>query len=330
MRKVFLFFILLIPYIPLPGQTFRNEIFSGWGWTSAANMERSVICLRRLTISGKQYLFTVSPYSLKTSLVPADSLFVMNCPNEFTEFLFEKTPYLRALKQAEVSDAYIQDAGITRFSSGVKGIDLTIDLCPSRLPLDREVFKDMITEIGNVERPVPVAICITGKWIRSHPGDLAWLRNLEKSGDLSITWVNHSYNHVTYRNVAVINNFMLSPGTDTDAEVLNNETAMLKMGIIPSVFFRFPGLISDRSIYDRILRLGLIPLGSDAWLAKGQKPVNGSIVLIHANGNEPVGIKDFILLLRKREKDLLSHKWELFDLRESLVEDEGNADKSGL
>jgi hypothetical protein len=63
-------------------------------------------------------------------------------------------------------------------------------------------------------------------------------------------------------------------------------------------------------------------LVTDAWLAKGQEPGNGSIVLIHANGNEPVGIKDFIELLRQHQQEVLSKKWELFDLRESVIENE--------
>jgi hypothetical protein len=113
---------------------------------------------------------------------------------------------------------------------------------------------------------------------------------------------------------------MLAPGTNIDSEVLNNEILLLTKNIVPSLFFRFPGLISDQLVYERIIELGLIPVGSDAWLAKGQKPGNGSIVLIHANGNEPVGVRDFIALLKSKQKDVLARRWELYDLRESLLE----------
>jgi len=41
------------------------------------------------------------------------------------------------------------------------------------------------------------------------------------------------------------------------------------------VFFRCPGLVSDRSIIERLLSYGLIAVGSDAWLAKGQQARNG-------------------------------------------------------
>jgi hypothetical protein len=115
-------------------------------------------------------------------------------------------------------------------------------------------------------------------------------------------------------------NFMLAKGTDINAEVLKTEILLLQNKIIPSIFFRFPGLVSDQYIFNEILNLGLIPVGSDAWLAKGQWPDKGSIVLIHANGNEPLGVRDFIDLLRNKRAEVLSKRWELFDLRESLVE----------
>lgn len=70
-----------------------------------------------------------------------------------------------------------------------------------------------------------------------------------------------------------------------------------------------------------MLAYGIIPLGSDAWLAKGQPANSGSIVLIHGNGNEPLGVADFIQLLKKKQKDVQRKQWMMYDLRES-IEDE--------
>ena len=100
--------------------------------------------------------------------------------------------------------------------------------------------------------------------------------------------------------------------------------AVLENGCMSSVFFRFPGLVSDRQVFKTVLGYGLIPIGSDAWLAKGESPKNGSIVLIHANGNEPLGVRKFIALLKKEHTDALEKKWMLFDLRKSVVENEWN------
>jgi hypothetical protein len=114
---------------------------------------------------------------------------------------------------------------------------------------------------------------------------------------------------------------LLAPGTDLDFEILGTEIALLQNGLMPSVFFRFPGLVSDNKIVTKITDFGLIPIGSDAWLAKGQQAQRGSIVLIHGNGNEPIGVNDFITLLKNKKDQVQSKQWLLYDLRES-VDDE--------
>ena len=312
-------FLLLFQTGP-PDRIISNyELFTGWGVCRFSLKE--VIILRKFLKADHNYYLTVSPLTLNPEVIRSDSINPVPATWETLRSRYSETPYMRALKQAEILGDTLQDAGFTRFISSKNGIDLTIDLCPSQRPLDRIVFTDLIEEIGRVEKPVPLAISITGRWMRMHPDDLKWLDSLERSNDLAITWSNHSYNHYTFKDVPLKRNFMLAPGTQIDAEVLNTEIALLQMNIVPSVFFRFPGLVSDHSIYVRILRFGLIPVGSDAWLAKGQWPKNGSIVLIHANGNEPLGVKDFLNLLRIKRDEVLSKRWELFDLRESIVED---------
>jgi hypothetical protein len=96
---------------------------------------------------------------------------------------------------------------------------------------------------------------------------------------------------------------------------------MLKNGLLPSAFFRFPGLVSDQQLVYKITGFGLIPVGTDAWLAKGQQPQAGSIVLIHGNGNEPTGVNDFIKLLQLKSRAIANKQWLLYDLRESVDEE---------
>ena len=75
----------------------------------------------------------------------------------------------------------------------------------------------------------------------------------------------------------------------------------------------------------KITDFGLIPIGTDAWLAKGQQSTPGSIVLIHANGNEPIGVNDFIKLLQSKTQSIAKKQWLLYDLRESVDDEfEGN------
>lgn len=303
-----------------PKQIRNFSFFTGWGICKSDKKE--VVILRHFSKDKHSFYFAVAPQTLETLIFRSDSLIVNPAPWKIIRSRYLTTPYAWALRQAVMNSVALQDAGIRRFQASQKGIDLTIDLCPSHRPLDCVVFADLIDEVGRIEKPVPLAVSITGRWISMHQEDLHWLNNLVKAGKLSIVWINHSYHHFIEKNVPLKMNFMLTKGVDINAEVLNTEIALLQEGIIPSVFFRFPGLISDHDVFSKVTGLGLIPIGSDAWLAKGQWPKNGSIVLIHANGNEPLGVRDFIKLLNDKRDEVLSKRWELFDLRESIVDDE--------
>ena len=225
-----------------------------------------------------------------------------------------QTPYGKALRKEYQRDGSLQDAGIERADTTERGFHLTMDLCPSHKPLTRSLFEELIAAFGPEERPIPVTITITGLWMQAHADDLAWLKNLQTKGLLEITWVNHSFHHRYDPKLPLTANFLLEKGTDLNQEVLLNEQAMLQKGLLPSIFFRFPGLISDKAVFDRILDLGLLPLGSDAWLAKGEAPKQGSVVLIHPNGNEPLGIKKFIELVKQHSADIRHKNWLLYEL----------------
>ena len=88
-------------------------------------------------------------------------------------------------------------------------------------------------------------------------------------------------------------NFLLTEGVDPDAEILDTERLLIANGQTPSLFFRFPGLISSAPLMQAVRRHHLISLGADAWLALGQRPGEGSIILVHPNGNEETGLAMF-------------------------------------
>jgi hypothetical protein len=320
-KKLSGIFLLIFFTETISGQPITSYTdYTGWGIRKKDATE--VIILRKFEKGNHSFYLTLSPQLLINEVIINDSISIFHTKWEEIYSRYSSSPYIKALKKAATNSKTIQDAGFTRFGTSQKGIDLTIDLCPSLQPLDRIVFTDLIKEFALVEKPVPVAISVTGRWMIGHPDDLNWLVGLVKSGNLSIVWINHSFNHTTVKDVPLVRNFMLASGTDINSEVLNTEVALLERNIVPSVFFRFPGLVSNQAVFDKILSFGLIPVGSDAWLAKGQWPKNGSIVLIHANGNEPFGINKFIELLKNEKSAVLSRHWELFDLRESIVNDE--------
>jgi hypothetical protein len=84
-------------------------------------------------------------------------------------------------------------------------------------------------------------------------------------------------------------------------EVFGNEVSLLSAGVTPSAYFRFPGLVSNQKTMSFVSESGLITLGSQAWLAKGERPSFGSIILIHGNRNEPVGEDKLLSYLGKMD-----------------------------
>jgi len=303
--------------------TVAQEVIKGYAvYTGLMNSGgRELLVLRAMEKAGRKCFLTVNPSTLATQVTPASEGKVIPMDWPSVQSHFKQTPYFKALSAAAASAISLQDAGITHGFPKENGITLTIDLCPSHKPLDRIIFTSLIAEFKKIEQPVPVALSVTGRWMLTHTDDLNWLKGLVAQKEIEITWVNHSYNHHFSLTAPLKTNFLLEPGTDMNFEILGTELAMLQHGLTPSVFFRFPGLVSDQRIADKVLAYGIIPVGSDAWLAKGQQAAAGSIVLIHGNGNEPVGVKDFIRLLQTKSAAVTDKQWLMYDLSES-VEDE--------
>jgi hypothetical protein len=299
-------------------QNFLNitnyRIYYGW----AHSYPQDWLILRRFENNQKDYLLMVNPQTLQTKVNESSFYQVKLMTQAESRIFFKNTPYARAIGKAEKQSVNIQDAGIERGMPTETGISLTADLCPSHKPLDRIIFTTLFAEFKKVEKPAPIALSVSGLWMLHHKEDLEWLKKLRDQGEIRITWVNHSYNHRVSKTAPLKENFLLEPGTNFIYEVLATEELMLKNGLVPSVFFRFPGLVSDRELVYKITDYGIIPIGSDAWLAKGQQAQAGSIVLIHGNGNEPVGVEDFIKLLQSKTKQIANKQWLLYDLDQSV------------
>ncbi|MHB8908247.1 MAG: polysaccharide deacetylase family protein [Syntrophales bacterium] len=201
---------------------------------------------------------------------------------------WRETPFSRALARHTAPPYPLQNDGLREADLPVAGFFLTADLCPAKKPLDRR-FVEAITALP-LKQPVPVALMVSGLWIKNHADDLAWLKFQATAGRIAITWVNHSDTHPYDPAAALEHNFLLSPKTDFPGEVLSLERLLLEQGLTPSPFFRFPGLVSNGDLVRQLRDLSLIPVGSNAWLAKGEPPHPGSIILVHANGNEPEGM----------------------------------------
>jgi hypothetical protein len=253
------------------------------------------LAIRRMRTSDETLLLTVDPQDLGTRLEPERC---WRC-TETSDEAQSGTRFVRALQSPPEGGETktLKNAGLVHGESSF-GAFVTGDLCPSPRPLDRGFFERLARE-GNKNNPengtpgtgTPVALAVSGLWLMRHAGDLDWLKRQDASGRLSITWVNHSYSHRYAKHRPAAQNYMLTRGLDFDREVYGAERLMIEAGLTPSIFFRFPGLVSDAALNRRLRESHLVALGADAWLALGQNPQSGSIVLVHPNGNEPIGIK---------------------------------------
>lgn len=202
---------------------------------------------------------------------------------------WRETPFSLALIRQTSPPYPIQNDGLREAEYPVHGFFLTADLCPAKKRLNRVFFE--ATAAIPQRPPIPLALMISGLWIRRHQADLVWIRDQIAVGRLAITWVNHSFTHPYDPAAPLEKNFLLMNKSGFTDEVLSLERLLLEQGLTPSPFFRFPGLVSDRQLIKSLRSLHLIPLGSNAWLAKGESPQAGSVILVHANGNEPDGIR---------------------------------------
>ncbi len=236
--------------------------------------------LRSFKVENKNFYLIIDNNSLKTSIIKKEKLF-----NAFKINTSKRSRYLNLLEKYTKAPYPLQNYGLKHIFS--KKIYLTIDMCPSsKIGYEDKFFKDLLV----YEKTVPLTIFISGKWIKKHEENFLELIKMQQNGLLDITWGNHTFNHPYKPKEKPENNFLLTPNTNIEDEILQTEQLLLSYGIIPSILFRFPGLISDEKSVKIIKKLGLIPVGSDSWLAKGEKLKQGSIVLIHGNKNEHRGI----------------------------------------
>jgi len=253
---------------------------------SQQNKTTRYIIIRKFKYNSTQVYLYIHPDTLHTGILknPKGTI-QQNSLNNIIRQCAD-TQYAKLYQKALQKSKRMFNAGITHVYTN--GMIVSFDLCPSKRPIDRNFIEELIA-LNKMHTPLPVTICISGKWMVTHQEDLQWLQSLASTHTLDITWVNHSFTHFYSRKLPVRKNFMLKEDTNAAREVFQNEICMLEHDIIPSVFFRFPGLISNQKIYEKVMGYGLIPLGADAWLAKGKKPVAGSIILVHPNGNEKKG-----------------------------------------
>jgi hypothetical protein len=249
---------------------------------------RKAVAIREMTVAGQKIALLADPEALATRL---ERSACWTCHNE-SEDALTASRMGRAIRESAqapglIHRGFLQNAGLTHGEG--QGDFVTGDLCPSQKPLSRAFF----TRLEAAGPHVPVALSISGLWLIHHFDDFRWLVDQRNSGALDILWTDHTYHHPYHRKLPDDANFLLLKGVDPQEEILDTERLLIANGETPSLFFRFPGLISSDPLMQAVSQYHLITLGADAWLALGQKPGRGSIVLVHPNGNEPKGLALF-------------------------------------
>ncbi len=257
---------------------------------------RSRLAIRAMRVDGQDLLLTVDPQRLTSEVVRAACWTCAETDDEAqksTRFIAAVERQAEAPGKLGAGAVYFDNAGLVHGQGA--GSFVTGDLCPSRKPLDR----DFLEKLAAAGPHTPVALSISGLWMLRHAEDFHWLREQKRKGALDISFVNHSFRHPYYPDRPDAENYLLAPGFDMDKEIFDVERLLIANGETPSVFFRFPGLISDKALMQTVRRARLIPLGADSWLVFAPPLRPGAIILVHPNGNEPAGLGHFAHLWEK-------------------------------
>jgi hypothetical protein len=325
-------FLLIICILILSKNVFATDLITHYQrtWIPCYKNNELRIAIRMYERNTIPYYLVVNPYNFETEAAPVNGFTLRkmitmgSAPGYYTWKEISETPYGVALLKDyslnlisplqedlrnKFSPGYFVNYGVIHANSVlVDGYFLTVDMCPSSKPYERDFFLALVNRAKN-EGPIPVALSMTGAWLLGHGQEFNELLQWEKSNKLHITWINHSYSHVYYDDFkdesTLGKNFLLFMLTNVKSEFLTTERLLLENGELPSVFFRYPGLISDDKLNAKLREYGLIPLGSDAWLNKGQIAKPGSIILVHGNSNEHPGIEKVMPIIQQTGNHLL-------------------------
>jgi peptidoglycan/xylan/chitin deacetylase (PgdA/CDA1 family) len=250
----------------------------------------SLLIRRKVTLDKVPYVIvTDCGPSLRSYLIKEKTLRQGTAAARLTNSVWENAH--TALMLASDKKEALQHGSRTKLK---KSVCVTIDMCWSVRPFEVDLFK-LLRETGrNAKRMIHPVVFISGRWMEQHPGEMHSLIDLDSAPNVEVTFGLHSWIHPK------TGEFMneLSPQKVRE-DTLRLESKLLEWGIVPTVYYRFPGLVHDTVRLREILSLDLLPIDCESWMAllerknKGPfaQPIqNGSIILVHGNGNEPDGI----------------------------------------
>lgn len=244
---------------------------------------------RSFDVDGIDYFLLTDIENLSTKLAEAHYCYPRKNDEVGRYFEFndlKKSGYYRILNQYNTIESNNRDNQGLKSIAKSEGVFISIDMCPSVNKIEKELFIKL-KEKSKLDK-VYISIAISGLWIIQNKEDYFWLQSL-KSDNFCIIWINHSFTHRYYKDIPMDNNFLLLSDTVIQSEILDTERILIENDEIPSIFFRFPGLISDENVLTKLKKYGLVQLGASAWISQmndNDTIKKGDIILIHGNGNE--------------------------------------------
>lgn len=284
-KKVLIFFLLVFSFFGYSAAISQYEKIYMPLFMSNGEL---VIAIRIFKKQDTPHVLLVHTNTLLTEVYPLKSLYIKNPQNNCKPKLLTHQQIQNSRYYQLFFEHTQENQGVKHALNHINGNILTVDLCPSSRSFEKAFFDKLA---NSPSKPFPVAISISGLWMVQHPQELNYLIELQQQKKLDITWVNHTFSHIYYSDLPDKKNFLLTEMVNLDTEILLTEQYLLEHDQTPSVFFRFPGLISNYKLLKQLKKYGLIPLSADAWLANDQNITPGGIVLVHGNGNEHDGIK---------------------------------------
>lgn len=269
---------------------------------------------RKVEVDGTPYLVATDANSLRSYLFESEVLKLRSVPIDGEGTLWYQC---RQWCDQEARN----ELGLRHGTREHKpAVSLSVDMCWSLRNSEWEFFDSLAKEV-QVEGG-SVALFMSGRWIDQHPAEMERLIELGRNNRLELSFSQHSYAHPKEQP------FMNSTSLEEfGADMLKVEERLLEWGCVPTVFYRFPGLVHDARHLQKAIAMDVFPVDCDSWMALIGKadqtpselgnaftqPVqSGSIILVHGNSNEHVGIQRWIEW-RKEHPD-----WKLRPLEEML------------
>lgn len=281
---------------PLLTSTFSDEVELATG--------SRIVVLRTLSFEGEESAVIADDHTFQLHLVSTSELDAKT--REAVDSELRGFRYLSALEQTRNSVVcHLHPAAIAGTPNASLRPTVTVDMCQSSREWEGGFYEWLVGLGDQAGHPMSVGVVMTGLWAHRHFEQFNQLVSWQREGRLDITWVNHSYHHQLNRDGDGRYWFLTASDVDLTAEVLELETLLLRQGVMFSPLFRFPGLTHDARTLAELNDLGLFALDADGWVAKGEPIADGSVVLLHGNGNEHVGIEMFMDAMRPREAEIL-------------------------